>query len=107
MASTRKPSANQRQSPKQNANLADALRNPPGTSGSCTLHRIRMDVDDSTRNLIDERIEDIRKQRTVSPVTSPNGITSSWLARILNEYGFQISPLTVQKHIAKRCRCGY
>lgn len=64
-------------------------------------------MNDETRALIDARIEDIRARRMTVAATMSGGCNSSWLARVLTEYGFRVSALTVQKHIAKRCRCGY
>jgi hypothetical protein len=66
-----------------------------------------MQVDETTRKLIDERIEDIRRRRDFAPTTSPQGITASWLARVLREHGFTIALATLSNHIARRCRCGY
>lgn len=66
-----------------------------------------MQVDDTTRELIDERVADIRKRRETVPTTSSKGITSSWLARTLNEYGFRVTATTVQNHVTMRCHCGY
>lgn len=103
--------ANPRKKAPNQSSLADALRNTPSDrpSGgfSCAIDRIRSQMDATVRALVDERIEDIRARRaTVAPQMS-GGVNSSWLAKTLSENGFQVSALTVQKHVAKRCRCGY
>jgi hypothetical protein len=104
MAPTRKKSPNQQ-------GLVDALRDTPSEKYaggfSCAIDRIRNQMTAEARQLVDDRIADIRSRRlTVAPQMS-GGVNCSWLARVLSENGFQISALTVQKHVAKRCRCGY
>jgi hypothetical protein len=116
---TRKPVQNKREhhvaQPRKKApnpsSLADALRNTPSERSaggfSCAIDRIRNQMDATVRQLLDDRISDIRKRRsTVAPQMS-GGVNSSWLAKTLSENGFPISALTVQKHVAQRCRCGY
>lgn len=64
-------------------------------------------MDDDTRELLDERIADIRTRKNKVAPTMSGGVNSSWLARVLTDNGFSVSALTVQKHIGGRCRCGY
>lgn len=97
------------QSQRQNE-LADALRNTPDdtpTAGfRCGVERIRNHMNDETRALFDQRVAEIRARREVVLAGRTGGVNCSWLARVLNENGYPISALTVQKHVSKRCRCG-
>ena len=100
-----KRSASQRQNV-----LADALRNTPDdsvTSGSkCAVERIREQMNEETRALLNQRIEDVRARRQIIAHGRTGGVNASWLARVLTDNGYPVSALTVQKHIGKRCRCG-
>lgn len=101
----------QKRSPSQRQNaLADALRDTPddrATSGyRCAIERIRLQMNDETRALLNQRIEEVRARREIIAHGRSGGINASWLARVLTDNGFPVSSLTMQKHIAKRCRCG-
>lgn len=54
-----------------------------------------------------ELIEAVRSGRAASPFTSSRSWTAVSVHQILLEEGHSLSLLTVQRHIAKRCACGW
>lgn len=80
--------------------LATPVRKKPGYP--CTVARILHAVSPEVRAKIEEIISEIRSARDEKRDT-PH--TCTWLADTLSASGHYVKPLTMQKHVSRRCAC--
>lgn len=81
-----------------------SLNTKPGVL--CTVSKIRQNLDAYDMKALDEAIEKIRVSRKSRPSSAAGGYNCSWLHRALVADGHQVSLLTLQKHVSKKCACG-
>lgn len=56
---------------------------------------------------LEELVQAVRVGRSISPLTSKQTWTAAAVHQILLDEGHAVSLLTVQRHIGKKCACGW
>lgn len=84
--------------------LAEALANPRAgrETSDCKLMKIRVRLDDDDRKSLDQAL-------TLIKADDGNGrsktYSTSWLCKVLKQFGHTISTSSVQRHINGSCGC--
>lgn len=84
--------------------LAEALANPRAgkESSDCKLMKIRVRLDEDDRKSLDQAL-------TLIKADDGNGrsktYSTSWLCKVLKQFGYTISTSSVQRHINGSCGC--
>jgi hypothetical protein len=68
------------------------------------MHVVLESLAPAERVRVDEIIAAMREDRRA---LRQSRFTASWLADVFSDHGHPIGQLSVQNHIAARCRCGY
>jgi hypothetical protein len=84
--------------------LAEALANPKAgkDSSECKLMKVRLRLDDDDRKSLDQALILIKAD-------DGNGrsktYSTSWLCKVLKDFGHAISTSSVQRHLNGACGC--
>jgi len=90
--------------------LKDSLSDSPNKKKRgmlCSVARIRNGLDGDELVALDDAIQKIRNQRDAGLVNGQSGYNCIWLHKVLLSEGYEVSALTIQKHISFRCACGF
>lgn len=94
--------------------LADRTRDlpQPHTPGpKCMMgrlyDRLKTNGNDKDATGLVELVNAVRDERNERPFTTKHHWTGAAVHRVLVEEGYEISLLTVQRHISRACACGW
>ena len=90
--------------------LKDSLSDSPHKKKRgplCTLAAIHHSLEGDELVALNDAIEKIRTQRKAGLVNGQSGYNCIWLHKVLLSEGYEVSALTIQKHISFRCACGF
>jgi hypothetical protein len=89
----------------------DTLPTPHTPGPKCMMgrlyDRLRTEGQDNEAAGLLELVEAVRNERQARPFTTKHHWTGASLHRVLIEEGYEISLLTVQRHVARSCACGW
>lgn len=84
--------------------LLDALNNPVDrpTDTVCKFSRVRAQLAPDEQEALDRAVAGIREDANLGKAKT---YSTTWLAKVLRNYGNDISVSTVQRHVNKECSC--
>lgn len=84
--------------------LVDALSNPVDRAADtvCKFSRVRAQLTPEEQDALDRAVLGIREDANLGKAKM---YSTTWLAKVLRNYGHNISPSTVQRHVNKECSC--
>lgn len=84
--------------------LSDALKapRPSASNNSCRFMVVYNNLDEDDQETITDAIEKIRNDAGMG---KSKQYSTSWLTKILRNFGYDISVSSVQRHVNKECAC--
>jgi hypothetical protein len=84
--------------------LLDALNNPTsrGVESVCKFSRIRQILTDEEKEALDKAVNGIREDAGLGKAKM---YSTTWLTKVLRNFGHDVSVSTVQRHVNKECSC--
>jgi len=84
--------------------LREALESPKSGGGSavCKFTQIREKLDEDEQQALDKAVSGIREDAGLGKAKT---YSTTWLTRVLRNFGYTISVSTVQRHVNKECSC--
>lgn len=84
--------------------LINALQSPndPAIKPTCKFTQVRNNLTDEEREALDKAVDGIRQDAGLGKAKK---YSTSWLAKVLRSFGYDVSISTVQRHVNKECSC--
>lgn len=84
--------------------LVDALkaRTDAVNLAFCKFTQIREQLDEEEQSALDNAVDSIRSDAGMGKAKA---YSASWLAKVLRNFGYNVSISTVQRHVNKECSC--
>lgn len=84
--------------------LREALESPKNgnTSAVCKFTQIRAKLEPEEQEALDKAVNGIREDAGLGKAKT---YSTTWLTRVLRNFGHTISVSTVQRHVNKECSC--
>lgn len=84
--------------------LLEALqtRSEAATLSACKFTQIREKLTEDERSALDKAVDSIREDAGVGKAKT---FSTSWLTKVLRNFGYTISISTIQRHVNKECSC--
>lgn len=84
--------------------LLDALNSPVSRSVEmvCKFSRVRAQLSPEEQEALDRAVFGIREDANLGKAKT---YSTTWLAKVLRNFGHPISASTIQRHVNKECSC--
>jgi hypothetical protein len=84
--------------------LIEALQSPndPANKLSCKFMQVRNALSDEEREALDKAVVGIRQDAGLGKAKK---YSTSWLTKVLRNFGYDVSVSTIQRHVNKECSC--
>ena len=74
---------------------------------ACGVHRILESLDNDEKASVQQRIDQLREERSQIAFGGGVSFTAKWLSDVLTANGHPVSHNVINIHIRKSCACGY